>query len=285
MSGVSTRGPAFSTAGAGFSTVDRVQGVKGEDLSFNRRVMSWYGIIAFLLLWQLAPFVGLTDRRFLPPVSDIVLDALKLVLNGELFLHIASSCQRVLIGLFLALLVAVPLGVSLSGLLPRVTKFVKPLLVFLGNINPFALFPLFILLFGVGEVAKLAIIFWSSVFPILNFTIYGVSQVDPLLIKAARGMGAGEREIFWKVVIPGALPAVFTGFKLGATTAFLFLIAAEMLSANSGLGYLVHNASMNYYIPRIYVGVLGIAILGMGFTQLINKAEKIILGYREEVKV
>jgi NitT/TauT family transport system permease protein len=232
-----------------------------------------------------APYVGLTDGRFIPPLSTIIADAFKLVLNGTLFLHIASSCQRVLIGLFLALAVAIPSAICLAGFFPRLTKFLNPLLIILGNINPFALFPLFILLFGVGEVAKLAIIFWSSLFPILNFSIYGVTNVDQQLIKAARGMGADKMSIFWKVVIPGALPSIFTGFKMGATTAFLFLIAAEMLAANSGLGYLVHNASLNYYIPRIYVGVLGIAILGMGFTLLINKAEKLLLGYKEEVKV
>jgi NitT/TauT family transport system permease protein len=254
-------------------------------LSFNQRVMSWYGIIGFLLLWQIAPYIGLSNGQFIPPVSEIVMDAVKLVRNGELFVHIASSCQRVLIGLFLALIVAIPSAICLAGFFPNLTKFLNPLLVILGNINPFALFPLFILLFGVGEVAKLAIIFWSSLFPILNFTIYGVANVDPLLIKAARSMGADRKNIFWKVVIPASLPSIFTGFKMGATVAFLFLIAAEMLAANAGLGYLVHNASMNNFIPRIYVGVLGIAILGMGFTMLINSIEKLILSYKEEAKV
>lgn len=253
-------------------------------LSFNRRAMSWYGIIAFLLLWQLAPYAGITDRDFIPPLSVVAAEALRLAVGGELFLHIASSCQRVLIGLFLAVLVAIPAAVLLAGFFPRVTRFLSPLLALLGNINPFALFPLFILLFGVGEGAKLAIIFWSSLFPILNFAIHGVQAVDPIYIKAARGMGADRPRIFWKVVIPGALPSIFTGFKMGATTAFLFLIAAEMLAANSGLGYLVHNASLNYFIPRIYVGVLGIAILGMGFTVLIDKAEKLVLGHKEEAK-
>ncbi|MDR2405839.1 MAG: ABC transporter permease [Deltaproteobacteria bacterium] len=257
----------------------------GAVASVNQRVMSWYGIIAFLLLWQIAPYVGLADGSFIPPLSEIVKDAFRLILNGELFVHIASSSERVLVGLLLAIATAVPLAILLAGFFPRLTKFLNPLFILLGNINPFALFPLFILLFGVGEVAKLAIIFWSSLFPILNFSIYGVANVDPLLLKAARGMGADRKSIFWKVVIPAALPSIFTGFKMGSTTAFLFLIAAEMLSANSGLGYLVHNASLNNYIPRIYVGVLGIAILGMAFTVLINKTEKLILGYKEEAQV
>jgi NitT/TauT family transport system permease protein len=155
----------------------------------------------------------------------------------------------------------------------------------LGNINPFALFPLFILLFGVGEIAKFAIIFWSSLFPILNSTIYGINSIEPILIKAARSMGATKKEIFWKVVLPGALPGIFTGLRMGATTAFLFLIAAEMLAASAGMGWLVHNSAMNNYIPRIYVGVLGIALLGMGMSLILDKLEKTFLGYKEVVQV
>ncbi|MDR1081690.1 MAG: ABC transporter permease [Deltaproteobacteria bacterium] len=252
--------------------------------SFGRRVMGWYGIIAFLALWQIAPWLGLVDGQFIPPFSEVLRDGWALVKTGEFFIHVATSTQRALLGLVGAIAVGVPAGVCLAGFFPRATRFLNPLLSLLGNINPFALFPLFILLFGVGEVAKFAIIFWSAVFPILNFTIYGVGNVDPLLVRAARSMGADRPRIFWKVILPASVPSVFTGFKMGATVAFLFLIAAEMLSATAGMGYMVHNASMNNYIPRIYVGVLGIALLGMGMTVLINRLERTLLSYREEAR-
>ncbi|MDR2612900.1 MAG: ABC transporter permease [Deltaproteobacteria bacterium] len=250
--------------------------------SLNQRVMSWYGIIAFLALWQIAPWTGLVDGRFLPPFSEVLHDAWVLILRGELFVHIATSAQRALLGLFAAIATGVPAGACLAGFFPRTTRFLTPLLVLLGRINPFALFPLFILLFGVGEVAKFAIIFWSSFFTILNFTIYGVWHVDPLLVKAARSMGASGRQIFWKVVLPGSVPAVFTGFKLGASHAFLFLIAAEMLASTAGIGYMVHYSSVNNYIPRIYVGLLGIALMGMAMNVIIARLEGVILSYREE---
>ncbi|MDR1676857.1 MAG: ABC transporter permease [Deltaproteobacteria bacterium] len=256
-----------------------------ESQSFNQRIMSWYGIIAFLILWQIAPYVGLVDGRFIPPVSEIVSDALKLVLNGQIFIHAAISAQRVLIGLIAAFIVAIPSAVVLAGWFPRLTRFMFPLLQLLGNINPFAIFPLFILFFGVGEIAKFAIIFWSSLFPILNTTINGVINIEPILLKAARSMGATKTTIFWKVVLPGALPSIITGFRMGATTAVLFLIAAEMLSASAGLGWLIHNSSVNYYIPRIYVGVVGIAVLGMLMNLLINKLETFFLDFKEEAKV
>jgi NitT/TauT family transport system permease protein len=254
-------------------------------LGISGKFTDWYGIIAFLLFWQIAPMVGLANPQFIPPLSEIISDAGKLILNGKLFVHAATSAQRVLFGLFSAVLVAVPAGVALAGWFPRFTRFLYPLLVLVGNINAFALFPLFILLFGVGESAKFAIIFWSSLWPILNTTIYGVEAIDPMLIKAAKSMGATKADIFRKVVVPAAAPSIFTGFKMGATTAFLFLIAAEMLSARAGMGYLVHNSAINNFIPRIFVGVLGIALMGMGFNILINKVEKNILNFKEEVRV
>ncbi|MDR3135744.1 MAG: ABC transporter permease [Deltaproteobacteria bacterium] len=256
-----------------------------EAKSFHERIMSWYGIIAFLLLWQLAPFVGLADGRFIPPLSVVVADALKLFSNGQIFIHAATSAQRVLVGLVAAIIVAIPSAVALAGWFPRLTKFMSPLLQLLGNINPFALFPLFILLFGVGEMAKFAIIFWSSLFPVLNTTISGIQNIDPILLKAARSMGATKATIFRKVVLPGALPSIFTGFRMGATTAFLFIIAAEMLSASAGMGWLINNSSINNYIPRIYVGVVGIAIMGMLMSLLINKLESLFLDFKEEAKV
>ncbi|MDR2368305.1 MAG: ABC transporter permease [Deltaproteobacteria bacterium] len=255
------------------------------DKGFHDRVMGWYGIIAFLLLWQIAPYVGLADGRFIPPLSEVVTDALKLVASGQIFIHAATSAQRVLLGLIAAIAVAIPSAMVLAGWFPRLTKFLNPLLQLLGNVNPFALFPLFILLFGVGELAKFAIIFWSSLFPILNTAISGVRNIDPILIKAARSMGASKAVIFRKVVLPAALPSIFTGLRMGATTAFLFLIAAEMLSASAGMGWLIHNSSMNNYIPRIYVGVVGIALLGMLMILLLNKLEAYFLDFKEEVKL
>ncbi|MDR3153948.1 MAG: ABC transporter permease [Deltaproteobacteria bacterium] len=280
----------LSPAGAGAPGATGVMGAfeppksleEKEAQSFSRRVMSWYGIIAFLALWQIGPWLGLFDARFIPPFSEVLKDGWILIRTGEFFIHVATSAQRALLGLFGAIAVGVPCGVCLAGFFPRVTRFLNPLLSLLGSINPFALFPLFILLFGVGEVAKFAIIFWSALFPVLNFTIYGVVNVEPILVKAARSMGADRGQIFWKVILPGSIPSIFTGFKMGATVAFLFLIAAEMLSATAGMGYMIHNASVNNYIPRIYLGVLGIALMGMGMSVLINRLEGLLMSYKEE---
>jgi NitT/TauT family transport system permease protein len=268
-----------------YNTGQNSVGLRPSLTFLNHKFMGWYGIIGFLFIWQLAPMLNIVNSQFIPPVSSILAEALKLLSGGLIFIHAATSLQRVLLGLLAAMVIAIPLGISLAGFLPRFTKFMGPLLQLLGNINAFALFPLFILLFGTGEMAKFAIIFWSSIWPILNTTIYGVQNIDPILLKAARSMGASRLIIFYKVIIPSAAPSIFTGFKMGATTAFLFLIAAEMLAANAGLGWMIHNASVMNVIPRLFVGVVGIAIMGLAFNMLIGRAETYFLSYREKVSV
>jgi len=170
-------------------------------------------------------------------------------------------------------------------LFQRLTNFLTPRLKLLGQINAFSLFPLFVLFFGIGELAKFCIIFWSCLWPILFTTIAGVKGVDPLLIKLARSIGAGRLTLFTRVLLPGALLSIFTGIRIGATVAFLMLIAAEMIGANYGLGYLIHYSNVNYVIPRLYLGVLTIAFLGMALNYIIHWLEGRIVTWKQELNV
>lgn len=232
-------------------------------LAAHERLLDFYGLAALLLLWEGAPRLGWVDAQFFPPPSAILGAARELAVKGELLVHIGASLERCFLGLFAAVVVAIPLGFLLGGWFPRLTAFLNPLLQLLGQINAFSLFPLFVLFFGIGELAKFSIIFWSCLWPILFTTITGVQGVSPLLVRVARSMGAGRLRIFGQVLLPGALPSIFTGIRLGAGVAFLMLIAAEMIGASSGLGWLVHNASVNYLIPRLYLAAVLIAVLGL----------------------
>jgi NitT/TauT family transport system permease protein len=230
--------------------------------TINDRLIDYYGIAVLLILWEAAPRLGWIDSQFFPSLSSILAEGLKLVEDGTLFTHIAISMERTLLGLVCAIALAVPLGFLLGGWFPRVTSFLSPLLKLLGQINAFSLFPLFVLFFGIGEMAKFSIIFWSCLWPVLFTTIAGVQEVDPLFVKLARSMGSGRLTLLVKVLLPGSLLSIFTGIRIGATVAFLMLIAAEMIGAGSGLGWLVLNSSVNYIIPRLYLAALLIALLG-----------------------
>jgi NitT/TauT family transport system permease protein len=241
--------------------------------SINEKLLDYYGIAAFVALWELLPRLGWVDRAFIPPPSAILAAGWKIAATGELFRHIVVSLERVLLGFAMAVGTAVPLGFVLGGYFPRLTKFLAPLLSLFGQVNAFSLFPVFILFFGIGEVAKLVIIFWTSLWPILSLTIAGIQNVDPSLVKTARSMGASKRPVFFKVLLPGAAPSIFTGIHIGLTVAFLMLIAAEMLGASSGLGWLILNSQVNYMIPRMFAATVTMAILGMGANWLLRCVE------------
>ena len=172
-----------------------------------------------------------------------------LVKNGEMQGHVLVSLGRSAGGFALAALVAVPLGFLLGGSFNTFERLINPVIRFLSQFNPFSLFPIFILFFGIGELSKTAMIFWVCIWPILFNTITGVKGIDPLLVKSARSMGTGLFTLFFKVILPAASPGIFTGLKMGSGTAFFILIAAEMIGASRGLGWLVWNAQTNFQIP------------------------------------
>ena len=242
-------------------------------LKINDRLLDWYGLVVLLALWEAAPRLGWIDVQFFPPPSLILAEGALMAGRGELLVQITASLQRLVQGLAAALLVGIPAGFVLGGWFPRLTHFLRPLLRLLGQINAFSLFPLFVLFFGIGELAKFAIIFWSCIWPVLFTTISGVQNVDPLFVKVARSMGCGRLSLFARVLLPGALPSIFTGVRLGATVAFLMLIAAGMFGANAGLGWLVHNSSTNYVIPRLYLAATLIALLGLAMNAVIHLIE------------
>lgn len=238
-------------------------------------------VIVFLIFWQVAPLVGIADHQFIPTVSEILATLGKLIAKGELFVHIGVSLGRALCGFALAALAAIPLGFLLGGWFKKFEELLDPLLQLLAQVNPFSVFPIFILLFGIGEVAKIAIIFWVCIWPVLFNTISAVKNIDPLFLKAARAMGTSKWILFWKVVIPGAAPTLFTGIKSGAGIAFFMLIAAEMIGASAGLGWMVLNSEVNYQIARLFASAVTIAILGIAINNLIIFIEKKVITWKE----
>lgn len=238
-------------------------------------VLRWSGVALFLLLWELGPRLGWVDPYFLPSFSVIAAEIGRLFDSACLSVHILVSVWRGVAGLLAAVLIGVPSGLLLGRVFPRAALAVGPVLKVLSQVNPFSLLPVFVLFFGIGETAKLAVVAWVSVWPVLFYTIAGSRAVDPVQEKTAASMGIPPAQMLAKVILPAALPTIFVGIRIGATVTFYILVAAEMLGASAGLGYLVHNAAMNYQIPRIYAGATFIVIFGF----LLNKG-LIVLGDR-----
>ena len=230
-------------------------------------------IIAFLSFWEVAPRLGLVEAAFLPPLSTVLAAGWELLANGQLGSHVQASLQRSLIGFTLAICHAVPLGLAI-GWYRRFASVVNPLLEALRNTAALALLPVFILVLGIGESSKVALVIYSCSWPILLNTITAVRNVDPLLIKSARTMGLSPFQLFRKVILPASIPTIFVGVRLAGAYSLLVLVAAEMVGAKAGLGYLIIYAQYNFQIPQMYVGILSITVLGLLFNQGLQLVER-----------
>ncbi|MET8650864.1 ABC transporter permease [Nocardia aurea] len=236
---------------------------------------------AFLLLWQFAPQVGLVDQVFLPPFTTVAQAFIDLVQSGEMWTHVSASLNRSLSGFALALVIAVPLGIAIAWYKP-VADLLNPILELFRNTAALALLPVFVLILGIGETSKVALVVYASVFPILLNTITGVRTVDPLLIKSAVSLGLTPIRLFQKVILPAAIPSIFTGLRMAAASSILVLLAAEMVGARAGLGYLITAAQQNFQIPNMYAGILAISLLGLSFNGLLVTLERRFSRWRVE---
>ncbi|BBB89535.1 MAG TPA: ABC transporter permease [Methylomusa anaerophila] len=236
-----------------------------------------------LLAWELLPRMGFLDARFLPPFSEVIERLVKMIVTGRMSVHLLASLQRSLIGFSLAVALSLPLGVMM-GWFKRFERGVDPLLQMSRNTSVLALYPVFILVFGLGELSKVAIIFWGTLWPILINTIEGVKGADPLLIKSARSMGSSQLTLLFKVVLPSAMPSILTGFRLSAARSVLVLVAAEMLGAQKGLGYLIFQAQLDNETPEMYAGIVLIALIGVLLNYTLIRFERHATRWKEQVE-
>ena len=236
-------------------------------------------IALFLALWEIAPRIGLVDPVFLPPFSTVAQSFAELVRNGQMWEHVSASLGRSLVGFALAVVAAVPVGVAIAWYRP-VAEFLGPILELFRNTAALALLPVFVLILGIGETSKVALVLYAAFFPILLNTITGVRTVDPLLVKSATSLGFSSVRLFQKVILPAALPAIFTGLRMAASSSILVLIAAEMIGARAGLGYLITAAQQNFQIPDMYSGIIAISLVGLVFNGVLLAVERRLSRWR-----
>ncbi len=248
-------------------------------LSFFKKGIA---LVAFLVIWELMPASGLISKTFLSPPSEVLVALVKLIESGELWTHTSISLQRAFTGFALAVITMIPLG-FLMGWYRGFEEISDGLVQAMRQVSSLSLFPVFLLFFGIGEVSKIAVIFWGAQWPLLLNTINGVKTVDPLLIKSARSMGSNDLSIFRKVVLPSSLPSLFVGLRLSATHSILVLVAAEMIGATSGLGYSIKNWEFNFMIPEMYAAIVVLAVLGLITNYSLVWIEKKTVKWREEL--
>lgn len=249
------------------------------------RALRAVGVIgALLILWEIAPRAGWVDTSLVPPLHEVGQAWWELARNGQLWSNTSASLQRAGLGFAIAVAVGVPLGIAI-GWWRRVNELVDPVFELFRNTAPLALLPLFTLLLGIGETSKVSIIVYACLFPIVLNTVNGVRSVDPLFVKSARSMGFGSLQLFQKVVLPSALPTIFTGIRMAGASSILVLIAAEMVGAKAGLGYLINYAQFNFEIPQMYAGILTISAIGLIVNATLVRLERHFSRWRDDQRV
>ena len=201
------------------------------------------------------------QTRSLEAFEELAAAFADLVASGRWFVEIYASLQRILIGFTLGCLVAVPLGLAM-GNVRSIRLALEPYVNFFRFIPPIAFLPLVVLWFGIGETSKVALIVYTTLFIVLINTMAGVFQIPVIKIRAARSLGIRGSSLFRFVVIPSTVPFIITGMRIAMGNSFMTVVAAEMLSANSGLGYLIFSSRVFYRTGHMFVGLITLGILG-----------------------
>ncbi|MEU1423367.1 ABC transporter permease [Kitasatospora sp. NPDC005751] len=236
-------------------------------------------IVALLLLWELAPHFDLVDPTFLPPFSEVLDAWYGLLQSGQLADNTLASLTRSLSGFGLAVVIGVPLGLLIGWYRP-VANLLSPLLELFRNTAALALLPVFVLILGIGETSKISIVLYACLWPILLNTISAVRGVDQTLIRLARSLDLSAPRLFEKVILPASVPMIFTGVRLAGAVSILVLVAAEMVGAKAGLGYLINASQYNFAIPQMYAGIVTISVIGLVFNQLLVELERRFTAWR-----
>lgn len=240
----------------------------------------WWLLIAFIVVWELISIFGQRINPqldvMLPPPTAVISAAADLMRRGELLTHIFDSLRRVLMAVGTATLLGVPLGLAM-GWSPRFRNVVDPLLEFIRPIPPLAWIPLSILWFGIGDMQIVYIIFLAAFFPVVLNSLAGARDVDPYLLRAGLSLGARRWTLFSTVVLPAALPQIFTGMRIGLGIGWMALVAGELVAAPSGLGYMINNARTLFRSDYILLGMVLIGVLGLVLDYLMRQAARIAM--------
>ncbi len=239
----------------------------------DRYILPLVTFALVLITWQVVSSLGIWEYYLFPSPLAVVQGIAETALNGVLWKHIGISLFRFFTGYLVAAVIAVPLGL-IAGWYRRLWLALDPLVQVLRPISPIAWMPLIALWFGIGNLPAIVIIFLAAFYPMLLSTVAAVNNVDPVYLKVARNFGTSQRDILRKIVVPAAFPYIMMGMHIALGTAWVFLVAGEMMGVRSGLGFLIVDARNSLRTELVLAGMLIIGILGLTLDRLIGYLEK-----------
>ena len=243
------------------------------------RLLNVISPLGLLIVWELCARFGVIDTRFFPAPSSVLSTLVDMLRSGELLTHIAVSMQRLLYGTILGGLPALVLGIAM-GLNRPIRALFDPLVAATYPVPKSAILPLALLIFGLGEASKIFMVAIGVFFPVVINTTTGVLEINKIYLDVGQNFKASRWNTFWTIALPGALPVIMTGFKLGIGIGLILIAVAEMVGAKSGLGYLIWSAWSTFAVEQMYVGLFMIALIGFALTVALNELERFIIPWK-----
>ncbi|OWW22854.1 taurine ABC transporter permease [Noviherbaspirillum denitrificans] len=248
------------------------------------RIIALLTPLAMLLVWEILVRSGMLDARFFPAPSSIVGTFYHMTFaaqwDSSLTYHVLVSLSRALVGFLIGAIPAIILG-AIMGLVPLVRAAIQPVVGAIFPIPKVAILPLLMLIFGIGEESKWAIIAVGVFFQVLIATAAGVANIDRIYLDVGTNFRAGRLAQYTTIALPGALPMIFAGLRLGWGAALLLLVTAEMVSSQSGIGFVIWRAWQLLTVEDMYVGLVVIAFIGVASFWMIDSLERKLLPWKK----
>jgi NitT/TauT family transport system permease protein len=251
----------------------RIPGRPGRARRYEPALIGVGSVLLFLVIWQAVASARLVPPLFLPGPLDIGDAFVALFAQGQIWNDIWVSGQELVYGYGLAVLIALPLGL-LMGWYRRLNYALDPFISFFYCTPRVALLPLLILWLGIGIWSKIAVVFLGSFFPIAINTIAGVRNLDAGLIKTSRSFGASDAQIFRTLALPGSVPFILAGLRLGVGHALIGVVVGELVAAQAGVGLMMARAGATFQTAKVFAGLIIVASTGIVITALLQRIER-----------
>jgi NitT/TauT family transport system permease protein len=245
----------------------------------RERIISFLSPIALLLLWEVLARIGILDTRFFPAPSQILSTLLTMMKSGELQDDTLISMTRLAVGFLVGGIPALIIGVVM-GLNSTLRAMIDPLIAATYPIPKSSILPLALLVLGLGEASKIFMVAIGVFYPIAMNAMAGVREINRVYLDVGHNFKASRWDVFRTIALPGAMPMIMTGIKLGVGMGLVLIAIAEMVGAKSGLGYLIWNAWETFAVDQMYVGLFVIALIGFALTLILNELEKVFVPWK-----
>lgn len=247
------------------------------------RWISVGSVVFVIAVWSFVTWMGLVREEALPSPARLLQEFLLMISEGyggsPLLMHVGMSVMRAVCGFLAAVILGVPFGI-LIGRHAVTAAIVAPIIGFFRPIPPIAFLTLFVFYFGIGESSKIGLIFMAAFWYVVLNCADGVRSVPQLLIRAAENMGLNPRQLFFKIIIPAAMPSIMTALRAASAISWTLVVASELLGAQAGLGFIILDAAQYFNIPATFIGIILIGSIGLMWELALSAVQRHVLHWQ-----